>query len=133
MAQLHDGRWVKMRELTSADMERAADAAQAVSGITSASQTMRLNREGIRMALVAVSDPTPVRKRAPDGTVIDAVEPAAAQWKPLAYTDTEGAKYDDLFGAKARRQLELLFNKIHAPVEYAEDFFESIRSVSSTT
>jgi len=54
-------------------------------------------------------------------------------WRPLTYGELN-TRYDDLFGPKARVVIEQLFNRAHSVdlSEEGQDFFETMRAVSST-
>lgn len=67
MTQLHDGRWVKMRELTSGEEIAATAAAnvQMMNGQIQFDGQLRVAREKVKMALVAVTRPMPKRAPAP--------------------------------------------------------------------
>jgi len=154
-AQLFDGRWVRMRELTSGDQIRAAAAATVilVDGRVPLEGEMKMRRELLKMALVAVSGPLPKPRSAPallaDGTpktetgpdgaprpVFERVEvvPTDKDWQPLTYSALE-TSFDELFGARQRAQIQLLYDHVHLliPAEDGASFFESIRSVASST
>lgn len=146
-ARLHDGRWVRMRELTSIEQERAIAAAAVtlVNGQVPLDGQMRMNRELVKMALCAVTQPLArtrkVTLEVPEGPppvasaeVEVEVEPKDADWRPLTYTQLD-AEFDTLFGARARLQLQALYDHGHAviPKEDAASFFGSIRSVATST
>lgn len=136
-AQLHDGRWVRMRELSSLDQERATAAAGITvgKGGVDASAMQRQNRELIKMALIAVSQTKPLTELGPDKKParFDPAKLTAGEWKPLTYSELE-TSYDTLFGAKARVQLQRLYDRIHSLTEEDMDvFFESIHSGSGST
>lgn len=144
MTQLHDGRWVKMRELTSGEEIAATAAAnvQLVNGQVPVDGQMKVAREKVKMALVAVTRPmpksiqAPVAVAQPDGTPATAEPqlPADTDWQPLTYSGLE-TSFDELFGAKERAQLAGLYDHIHSmiPMEDAVGFFANIRSVASST
>ena len=127
IAQLPDGRFVKMRELTSADQERAA----AASGLTltkdglSVADSARLDSECVKLALVAVS--------APKARNADPAALAPGDWRPLSYGELE-TSYDALFGARARVLLLRLYNRVHVPSQEDSDaFFATIQSAAGTS
>lgn len=139
-AQLPDGRWVRMRELSSLDQERATAAAGITlgKGTVDAAAIRRQTTESIKLALVAVSVVKPLREPAPGAPASAGSEPAmvrfdpakiaASEWRPLSYAELE-TSYDALFGAKARVLLQRLYDRIHLPDEEEMDgFFETIRS-----
>lgn len=143
-AQLPDGRWVRMRELSSLDQERATAAAGIAvgRGTVDAAAIRRQTTESIKMALTAVSAPKPLREPVHDGAgkpvlgadrkpALERFDPAKiapGEWKPLSYGELE-TSYDALFGAKARVVLQRLYDHIHIPSEEEMDgFFETIRS-----
>lgn len=147
MTQLHDGRWVKMRELTSGEEIAATAAAnvQLVNGQVPVDGQMKVAREKVKMALVAVTRPmpksiqAPVAVAQPDGAAAPAAPaepplPTDADWQPLTYSGLE-TSFDELFGAKERAQLAGLYDHIHSmiPMEDAVGFFANIRSVASST
>lgn len=136
-AQLHDGRWVRMRELSSLDQERATAAAGITMGNGSVlvASVQRQNRELVKTALVAVSVSKPVTvdgPKGPDGKPTKVrFDPSGIkpeEWKPLAYGELE-TSFDALFGAKARVQLQRLYDRIHTLTDEDMDgFFGSIHS-----
>lgn len=143
-AQLPDGRWVRMRELSSLDQERATAAAgiTVAKGAIDAAAIRRQTTESIKLALVAVSAAKPLQEpqlddrgqpvlgsqREPVMVRFDPAKIAANEWRPLSYGELE-TSYDTLFGAKARIMLQRLYDHIHLPSEEEMDgFFGTIRS-----
>lgn len=144
-ARLFDGRWVRMRELTSIEQERAIAAAAVtlVAGQVPLDAQMRMSKELVKMALVAITAPLPrtrtetpaVPAGAPAPKPVEVeVEPGDKDWRPLTYAELD-VDYDKLFGARARLQLQSLHDHIHAviPGVEAASFFGSIRSVVTST
>lgn len=153
-AQLPDGRWVRIRELTSAQQAQAYEAAaeRAPNGVLMPPNPVTLDRECFKLALVAVTRPLPLYRmvdgkpaarmvdgrpalRADNKTPVyeryDPAEIEAKAWEPLTYAGLE-TSYDDLFGPKARAVIGALYARAHNPGEEDRDFFETIRSVAES-
>jgi len=128
-SQLPDGRFVRMRELTSLDQERAAAAANLIcpgkEGLQ-ASDNARYNRECIKLALVATTDAKPKK--------FDPAKMTDADWRKVVYAQLEGDGYDDLFGPKDRVLLQRLYDRIHLPEsDDLENFLGEASSVVGTS
>ena len=154
-AQLPDGRWIKLRELSSAQQATAyeACATKAPNGALLPPNPITLDHECFKLALVAVSvrkplfklvDGKPVQRRDADGKPLfrlDGKTPAyerfertdlvEADWKPLGYAQLE-TDYDSLFGPKDRAVISTLYARAHTPQEEDRDFFETMSSVAET-
>lgn len=155
-AQLGDGRWIKLRELSSALQAQAYESA-AERGPGGALQTpnpVRLDTECFRLALVGITDKKPLLKqvdgkpvqkvdrdgqpvfRDPDKKrpVFERFDPetlTAADWKPLTYSQLE-TDFDLMFGPKDRFIIGALYARAHNPGDEERDFFETIHSVSES-
>lgn len=152
--QLPDGRFVRMRELTSALQAIAFEAAseRLPNGTIANTNPVRVEAECLKLSLVAITEkkslwkldtegkPLPVldpktKKPAkrPDGKpILQRFDPAdldEKDWKSLTYSQLE-TDYDDLFGPKDRLLLAKLYNLAHVPGEEEADFFGTIHSVS---
>lgn len=151
-AQLPDGRWIRMRELTSAQQAQAYEAAaeRAPNGLLLPPNPVTLDRECFKLALVAVTKPLPLYRMGDDGKplprvidgkpvmrsdgktkVFERFDPAEIDekaWEPLTYAGLE-TSYDDLFGPRDRAVIATLYARAHNPSEEDRDFFETIRSV----
>lgn len=152
VAQLPDGRWIRMRELTSAQQAQAYEAAaeRAPNGTLLPPNPIVHDRECFKLALIAVTKPLPLFRKGDDGKpvqrmidgkpvmrsdgktpVFERLDPAEIgekAWEPLTYAALE-TSYDELFGPKDRIVIATLYARAHNPSEEDRDFFETIRSV----
>lgn len=144
-ARLSDGRWVRMRDLTSIEQERAIAAAAVtlVGGQVPLDGQMRMNKELVKMALCGITTALPrtrmvtpeVPSGAPPAKPVEVeVEPTDKDWRPLTYAQLD-AEYDTLFNARTRLQLQAMYDKcfVVLPGEDEASFFGSIRSVNTST
>ncbi len=141
-AQLPDGRFVRMRELSSEDQQVAAKAANlriSAEGLA-ADDAARLDLECLRLAVVGISKSQPLPKAVAgeDGKakrqVVQAASIPSGDWRTLSPHDLAGESFDAIFGAKARRLLKFLYGQVHnASVEEFEDFFASIQTGSGSS
>lgn len=150
-AQLPDGRWVRIRELTSVQQAQAYEAAaeRAPNGMLVPPNPLKLDVESFKMALAAITGRKPLYRtvdgkpvqRTVDGKpvlradgktpVFERFDPAdldAKDWSPLTYAGLE-TSFDDLFGPRDRAVVATLYARAHNPSEEDRDFFETIRSV----
>lgn len=153
--QLPDGRFVRMRELTS-DLQSAAYEAASERSPTGAllpPNPVKLDVELYKMALCGLTEKKPLykldAKKQPipkvdgkgkaltrlDGKPVyerfDPAELAESDWKPLTYGQLE-TEYDTLFGPKERTLIGRLYAAAHVLTNDDADFFETIHSVSVT-
>lgn len=150
-AQLPDGRWIKLRELTSVQQAAAYEACadKAPNGALIPPNPIRLDHECFKMALVAVSvrkplfklvDGKPVAKVDGDGKPVlrldgktpvherfDRLDLVEGDWKPVSYSQLE-TEYDAMFSPKDRAVITTLYARAHNPVEEERDFFETMSS-----
>lgn len=150
-AQLPDGRWVRIRELTSAQQAQAYEAAaeRGPGGALLPPNPLKLDDECFKLALVSITARKPLYRtvdgkpvaRVVDGKpvlrsdnktpVFERFDPAdidAKDWQSLTYAGLE-TSYDELFGPRDRRIIATLYARAHNPSEEDRDFFETIRSV----
>lgn len=155
-AQLRDGRWVRLRELTSDQQAQAYEAASERSpsgALLPNPNPVRLDTEAFKLALVAVSVKKPLWKTDKEGKPVprldgkgkpvksvagkplyERTDPAdfdESDWKPLTYGQLE-TEFDKLFDARDRAVISKLYATAHNPPPEDADFFESIQSVSVT-
>jgi len=154
VAQLPDGRWVKIRELTSQMQASAYEAASttAPNGALVPPNPITLDTECFKLAIVGVTRPLSRWRTDGDGRPVQAMRdgkpvtkadgsfvyvrasiedvPADA-WRPLSYSELNTA-YDTLFSPKDRVVIATLYARAHNPQEEERDFFTTIRSVSES-
>ncbi len=153
--QLPDGRFVRMRELTSELQSAAYEAAseRSPTGALLPPNPVKLDVELYKMALCGVTAPKPLYKldakrepvpkhdakgkalvRPGGKPVYERFDPAdldESDWKPLTYGQLE-TDYDTLFGPKARTCIARLYTAAHVLTNDDADFFETIHSVDVT-
>jgi hypothetical protein len=150
-AQLPDGRWARIRELTSAQQAQAYEAAaeRGPGGVLLPPNPLKLDVECFKMALAAITVRKPLYRtvegkpvqRVVDGKpltradgktpVYERFDPAdldEKDWSPLTYAGLE-TSFDEIFGPRDRSVIATLYARAHNPSEEDRDFFETIRSV----
>ena len=155
-AQLRDGRWVRLRELTSDQQAQAYEAASERSpsgALLPNPNPVRLDTEAFKLALVAVSVKKPLWQTDKDGKPIprldakgkplksatgkplyERTDPATfdkGDWRELTYGALE-TEFDKLCDARDRSLISKLYATAHNPPPEDSDFFDSIQSVSVT-
>lgn len=154
VAQLPDGRWVRLQDLTTMQQAKAYETAATVApnGALLPPNPILLDLECFKLSVVGVTKPLSVwrldeaGKRVPlmrDGKAVTKVDgspvferfrfedvPADA-WRVLGYGELN-TEFDKLFGPKDRAIIAVLYGRAHNPQEDERDFFSTIRSVSES-
>ncbi len=154
VAQLTDGRWVRIRELTSQMQAKAYESASSIApnGSLIPPNPITLDTECLKLAVIGVTKPLSVWRLDADGKRVPLVRdgkpvtkadgsavferyrfedvPAEA-WRELAYGELN-TEFDKLFGPKDRAIIAVLYGRAHNPQEDERDFFSTIRSVSES-
>ena len=151
-AQLSDGRWVELKELTVAETARAYEAAapRGPNGALTQPNPVMLDHENLKLSLTRITDPLPLYRLDDNGQRLKKLgadnapmlrdgkpvyERSRAEdvpenaWRTVSYTELE-LHFDEWFGVRERNLLLTLFARLNHVLEDVDrDFFDTIHTV----